>query len=298
MIAFQLRLDVLVRIVEYQLVAAHAVAAARHQLGAAPAAQYALPRQIPRRRMLAVVHRADNDGTVDIAVEKLDQHFLADARQRDLAERLARPWRHDPDPWRTARVELAQPVPVELHLHPAQRVGMDGFACRPGDDRRLQAGQGTRRAVELPPRIPADALADAAETVFIMRLRAHPCLVIVAGDMIDRQDQVFARADVRARRFTSGRHGLLAAEVSAQRETAPGLGAAVIAASFEVLRLAVSLLQAALRQRFAVVNIGIAIAGVLIQFMGKHVALLVQRMAAGAAGIRLLVVEAGQRERA
>ena len=131
-----------------------------------------------------------------------------------------------------------------------------------------------------------------------MRLRARACLVIVAGDMIDRQDQVFARADVRARRLTLGRHGWRAAEVSAQRETAPGLGAAVIAAGVEVLRLAVMLLQAALRQRFAVAHAGIAIAGVLIQFMGKHVALLVQRIAAGAAGIRMLVVETGQRERA
>lgn len=59
-----------------------------------------------------------------------------------------------------------------------------------------------------------------------------------------------------------------------------GLGAAVVAASFEVLRLAVILLQAALCQRFTVVHVGIAIAGVLIQFMGKHVALLVQRMQA------------------
>lgn len=116
--------------------------------------------------------------------------------------------------------------------------------------------------------------------------------------MIDRQDQVFARADARARRLTSGRYGSRAAEVAAQRETAPGLGAAVIAASFEVLRLAVMLLQAVLRQRVAVVNVGTAIAAVLIQLMGKHVALLAQRMAAGAADLGLLVVEAGQHERA
>ena len=56
---------------------------------------------------------------------KLDDHFLADARDVDPAPVLAGPELRDAHPARALFVLLAIAVPVKLHLHAAVLVGVD-----------------------------------------------------------------------------------------------------------------------------------------------------------------------------
>src|SRR6266496_900652 len=76
------------------------------------------------RHLLGVVDAADDDGPVRIALQKSDNHLLADARDVDQAPLLACPRRADAHPARTVVVALPLTVPVELHLYATVFVGV------------------------------------------------------------------------------------------------------------------------------------------------------------------------------
>ena len=93
-----------------------------------------LVRQRIGRAVGAVVDAAGDDGPVGIALEEIDDHFLADARDLDGAPAGAGPGTAGADPAGAFLVGLALAVPVELHLHPAVFVGVDLLALGPDHD--------------------------------------------------------------------------------------------------------------------------------------------------------------------
>ncbi|MNM28632.1 hypothetical protein D3C81_391480 [compost metagenome] len=163
----QLCLDRCLGIVEYKVVGATGA-----QFTAAQAGQGALLRQLPWRRIGAVVDRADDDRMVDITVLELHDDFLAHARQGNVPQLLARHRHHDAYPWRTAFVKFTQAVPVKLQPDTPQCIGMDFLPGWTDHQRRLHAGNHTRRAVVAAAGTPADIPAHANELVCIVRGRA------------------------------------------------------------------------------------------------------------------------------
>src|SRR5262249_38488358 len=112
-------------------------------------------RQGVRRHVVAVVDPPDDDRLVGVALQEVDDHLPADARDRDRAPILAGPRLRDAHPAARVLVALAVAVPVELHLDPPVLVGVDLVGGRPDDDGGLWAahrrpGRGPRRAELLP----------------------------------------------------------------------------------------------------------------------------------------------------
>src|SRR4030095_10328672 len=95
--------------------------------------------QLVERHVLAVVDAADDDRLIGVALEKLDDHLLADARDRHEAPPLAGPRVRDAEPAGAVLVALALAVPVELDLHAAVLVGEDLLSRRTDDGRGLHA---------------------------------------------------------------------------------------------------------------------------------------------------------------
>ena len=90
------------------------------------------------RRVVAVVDAAGDDGLVGVALEKVDDDLVADARREERAEVLPGPDLGHADQARALLVLLAAPVPVELHAHAAELVGMDLVAVFAHHDGRLR----------------------------------------------------------------------------------------------------------------------------------------------------------------
>ncbi len=112
-----------------------------------------LPRHVVGRLVLAVVDAAGDDRAVRVALEELDDHLLANARDVDRAPLLAGKGvghAHEAGVLVAAR---AVTVPVELQLHPAQGVGVDLLTLGPDDGGRLWPGDrgqwGQPRGAEL-----------------------------------------------------------------------------------------------------------------------------------------------------
>src|SRR5262249_22800953 len=107
------------------------------------------------RHVFRVVYAADDDRVVGIALQEIDDHFMADARDVDLPPAFACPGSGDPDPTRAVDVVLAFTVPMKLHFHPTILVGEDLFLTgRADDDSRLRSlderlRRGTRGAIRL-----------------------------------------------------------------------------------------------------------------------------------------------------
>ena len=93
-----------------------------------------------RRHVFGVVDAADDDRLIGIALEKLDDDFLSDARQEHRPPPLAGPVLRDANPARALLVVLSFAIPVELDAHAAVLVGVDLLAARPDDDGGLRAG--------------------------------------------------------------------------------------------------------------------------------------------------------------
>ncbi|CAB3759032.1 hypothetical protein LMG30113_03351 [Burkholderia paludis] len=93
---------------------------------------------MPLRLVRAVVHAPDRQRPVAIAADVVDQHFLADPRHMHAAVAAAGIRLHDAHPARRVLVARVQAIPHELHANPVQRVGINLFALRPDDDRRLE----------------------------------------------------------------------------------------------------------------------------------------------------------------
>ena len=148
---------------------------------------------------------------------------------------------------------------MKLQADAAQRIGMDFLAGRADHQCRLHAGHQTRLAVVVAARTPALVLAHANKTVFVVGRRVAAGLIIVAGNMLDRQDQVFARFDVVATRLAALVSPFLCAEMAGQGKTAARLGLAMVACRLEIQAQMIAFLHAALGQQCAMVAIPVAI---------------------------------------
>ena len=95
--------------------------------------------QFPGRHLFSVVDAAGDDRLVGVALEEIDHHFLADARDLDEAEALAGPGHADAHPAAALLVVRAVAVPMELHLHAAVLVGVDFLAAGADDHGGVRA---------------------------------------------------------------------------------------------------------------------------------------------------------------
>ena len=294
-VAFELRLEGVLGVVQYQVVAA--AVAAGTQFAAAQSCQRPLCRQMPRRHVGAVVDDADDNGVVHIPIQKLDHHLLPDARQAHLAEVLAGHGHHDAYPRRAGLVEFSQPVPVELQFDPAQFIGMNILSGRADDDGRLHAGIDARRAVMVTPRPPANVAANAHKGVGVFRLAVQAGGIIVARGMLDRHDEVVARTDAGFHVFARRRCFDGRTEMAFQLERAARLRRAVVAARLEILGALVALFHAAPGQHLAVTHIRVAVrAGVFVEFVAVYISLQVEGACIDQLRMRALVVETCQRQ--
>ena len=74
-IAFQLRLNFICRVIEYEMITARTVA----EFAATQAGKRPLLRQRPWRHMLLVIERAEDERMIDVTVRVDNGHFFADA---------------------------------------------------------------------------------------------------------------------------------------------------------------------------------------------------------------------------
>ena len=158
MVALELCLDLVLRVIEHQVVAASAgrVAARGRQLPASKPHQRALFGQLPRRHITLVVHGAGHDRMVGIAVEPLHDHFRSDPGMAGQALLAASPVAAYPYPAAPAFI----PVPVKLDLNAPVLVHVQAaVAVRTDHDGGLQGQQFGIRAVEATPRPPGQGLA-------------------------------------------------------------------------------------------------------------------------------------------
>ncbi len=98
-----------------------------------------VPRQFVGRRVDRVVGAPGDDRLVRIAFQEVDDHFVADARDRHLAPGAAGPVLRDPDPAAREVVAFAVAVPGKLDFYPAPFVAVDLFARRTDDLGHLRA---------------------------------------------------------------------------------------------------------------------------------------------------------------
>ncbi|CAB3731102.1 hypothetical protein LMG24076_05455 [Trinickia soli] len=140
-------------------------------------------RQCPRWRVHRVVDARDNQRAVWISVHKQHDRLFPDPRNLDHAEAFARPRLPHTQPRRAALILLAEPVPVKLHLHAAQRVRVDFLAFRANHGHGLRSRN--HRTLDRERRPIGNLFADAGEAAAICRC-SLPCLIVVLPRMRDR----------------------------------------------------------------------------------------------------------------
>ena len=139
----------------------------------------------------AVIHPADDDRLIRVALQKIDDHLLADAGNVHGAPAGTGPELADPYPAGALVVALALAVPVELDLDAAVFVGVDLLAGRSGDDGGLAALD--QRFGGRPQRSKRDIERDAGKIVHIGKctlLRSRLVAAFFIGRVIHiRQDK-------------------------------------------------------------------------------------------------------------
>src|SRR5512138_1122700 len=98
-----------------------------------------LRRQLVRRQLVGVVHAADDQRMIGVAIEERDDDLLADARHELHSPVLTRPDLRDAHPARAIAIGLAGTVPMKLYLHAAVLIGIDLLPLSTNDQRRLRA---------------------------------------------------------------------------------------------------------------------------------------------------------------
>ncbi|SAK99808.1 hypothetical protein AWB80_07730 [Caballeronia pedi] len=156
-----------------------------------------LRRQFVRRRQRGVVDAADHERLIRIAFDEMHQHFLSDARQEERPVALAGPGLRDAHPaalQRLARRFRSELLPMKLHLDAAVFVGMDLFAFRPDDHRRLRPRHArARRAARGPESGVARQRREGAIEHGRPGARIENCNIVIRIDFIfGRNDEVLA----------------------------------------------------------------------------------------------------------
>ena len=95
--------------------------------------------QLIRRHLAGVVYAADADRLVGIAFEKINDHLVADTRNKYCTPSFACPVLRYAYPARAIFVPFSVPIPVELHFYPTVFVGKDLLTFRTHNDRRLRS---------------------------------------------------------------------------------------------------------------------------------------------------------------
>ena len=83
---------------------------------------------------MRIVYAAHDDGVIGVAVDEIDEDFVADTGQKDGSPLRSRPALGDADP--TRRYALA---PVELHPHAAVFIRAFGYESRLRSCTRLRS---------------------------------------------------------------------------------------------------------------------------------------------------------------
>src|SRR6185312_2153177 len=191
---------------------------------------------------------AGHERLVGVALEELDDHFHADARNPHRAPAAMRPELADADPARAVLILLAEAVPVELHFDAAVLVGMDLLAggadhqggLRPlhhrlrrhaGRTELLAAGDAGEAAVEIGVVLAADGVFVVARLVGRRRDQVFAVLV-VTRKAVQREHG----ADGETARIADAVHHLIAraqlVEADARQAAADiriGVGAGIVA---------------------------------------------------------------------
>ncbi|VTS53684.1 Uncharacterised protein [Streptococcus dysgalactiae subsp. equisimilis] len=141
-VAHQRRTDLRRGVVDAQLVGPAALV-----LLALDGAEDLVVRQRVGRPIGRPVGAPGDDRLVAVSVQVVDDHLLADSRDRHVPPVGARPVLRDADPAGAEFVRTALAIPGEPHLHSSPLVAMDLFPCRAdhrGDLRTVDARPGQR----------------------------------------------------------------------------------------------------------------------------------------------------------
>ena len=145
--------------------------------------------QRPGRHQVRVVHAAHDDRLIDIAFQKVHNHFLADARDVYRAPLRARPERGNPHPAGAVDVVLTLAVPMELDLHPSVLIDIDflsGWAhhhgrLHPAHARRWRHA---RRPVRQRRRNAGEMVGIPVSAIHLVHRQRLPGIVLHAGDHV------------------------------------------------------------------------------------------------------------------
>lgn len=219
-------------------------------------------------------------------MQKLDDHFLPNARQRDLPVVLAGQAGGHTDPGGTPVVVPAFAVPVELDPYPAVFVGMDFFAHGADHEGRLQTVDFGFMALVAGGRAPGDFSAQTGEAGLVFRRLALLGFVVVADAVAHVGDEKFVVASIAP----DGSQVV----VPGQGEAATGLGTVFVAFGGEMLGAGFEGFQPPQHQLLTVCRVLETIgAQVVIHFHGRLLALRVLGRGIDEAGMRCLEVETG-----
>ena len=87
--------------------------------------------QVIDRQIILIEHPADDDRPVGVAIDEIDQDFVANTRMDDIAQPAGL---RNPDPAAAAFIHFAQTVPVKLDFDPAILVDVDLFVSGADND--------------------------------------------------------------------------------------------------------------------------------------------------------------------
>ena len=166
---------------------------------------------------VGVIHAADDDRLIRVALFEGDDYFMTDSRPEERAPALAGPDLTDPNPARAVGILLTLSVPVKLHFHPAILVAKDLLAGRTDHGRRL--GSSDRRFGGTADGPVRQRCRNASEAILVVVTDVATASVIAAqaSDVLDSRQQVRA---VRV-------------EVTFQVELVPGAEVPAVAAALD-----------------------------------------------------------------
>src|SRR5439155_406772 len=126
-ILLRMEIDVFAALLVFQAQLVEIVRPALQAAAALDAALGFVVGKLVGRHLVGIVHAADDNGLVGIALEEIDDHFLTNAGDVNHAPLLAGPGSAYAHPAGAIGIVLALTVPVELYFHAAVLVREDFF---------------------------------------------------------------------------------------------------------------------------------------------------------------------------